>query len=150
MKALNSLIVFVIAAILLITLSGCFKTAYPDLPENATGFETGVFIDESDDYASYSTIAYNDRIYVPFGTVKTSVGGKDVENCIGYIVQDGEADTNRRIYTLKADPENNFLMDRSSGNVMMEQPLFWRALDTRGEDIAVPAFIEDLGYGYWQ
>jgi len=110
----------------------------------------GTYIDHSDDDASYATIEFEGRTYMPYGTVKKSVRGSDVDRCIGFFVQDGVDDTDRRVYTLAADPDHNFLMDRYSGKTIMEQPSFWRAVDTRGKDIPVPEYIDSLGYAFWE
>lgn len=138
------------AVLYIVLLTGCTYADYPDLPDSAIAFETGTFIDKSDDEAAYATIEYEGRTYMPYGTIAESVKGRDVERCIGYIVRDGKANTERRIYTLAADSEYNFLMERSSGTAFMDQPLFWRAVDTRGKDISIPIYIFDLGYNYWK
>ena len=41
-------------------------------------------------------------------------------------------------------------MEYYIGTTLMNQPVFWRATDTRGQEIFTPAFIENLGYGYWK
>ena len=32
----------------------------------------------------------------------------------------------------------------------MNQPYFFRAIDTAGKDMEIPAYIETLGYEFWQ
>lgn len=33
---------------------------------------------------------------------------------------------------------------------IMNQPDFWRAIDTRGMVIDTPDYIDSLGYSYWE
>ena len=146
MKKLSILILIFILAL---CISGCAKMKYPDLPQDALAFDMGEYIDEADDDAAYGTIEYNGRTYMPYGTIKRSLRTNDIDSCIGYIVQDGEADTDERIYTLTEDSEHNFLM-QYYGKGIMEQPTFWRATDTQGKDISIPDYIESLDYGYWR
>lgn len=57
--------------------------------------------------------------------------------------------TNRRIYTLSGDPEHNYLMDFNDSIKLMNQPTFYRAIDTNGKIIDTPIFIDSLGYEFW-
>ncbi|MBR6232915.1 MAG: hypothetical protein IKQ98_03750, partial [Erysipelotrichaceae bacterium] len=58
--------------------------------------------------------------------------------------------TNRRIYTLSGDSEQNFLMDFDDTIKLMNQPTFFRALDTKGVEIDIPSCIDSLGYEFWE
>lgn len=141
--------------VLIFCLAGC-GVKYPDLPESAIAFTAGSFTDEADDNAGYFTIEYNGRTYMPYGTIKGVMKSTDIDKCIGYIVQDENTasvvdpnDKDTRIYTLTADKENNFLMEYYIGTTLMNQPSFYRAVDTRGKVIFVPEFIDSLEYNYW-
>ncbi|MBR1592109.1 MAG: hypothetical protein IJ666_03760 [Ruminococcus sp.] len=128
----------------------CGKVQYPDLPENAIVFEMGEYTDKNDDDAMYATIEYNGRIYMPYGTAGGNISEKDIDICIGYIVQEDENDTDIRVYTLKGDSENNYLMDYYIGSDLMNQPSFLRAVDTKGKDILTPEYIDSLDYNFWK
>ena len=133
----------IISLVLLLTVCGL---KYPELESDAISFIPSSFIDENDDDAAYRTIEYKDRIYMPYGTIKKTVRSSDIDKCIGYI----EEDKDTRIYTLKADENNNFLMEYYIGTTLMNQPVFYRAVDTNGVDIDVPKYILSLDYNYWR
>ena len=132
------------------------KQPLPDLPSDAIAFEMGTFIDSEHDDDSFGTIEYNGRTYIAYGTISNAYNQGCVESCIGYIVQDENSSSvvdldnrNWRIYTLTEDPDHNFLMDFDDSTTLMNQPGFFRAMDTNGEDIEIPDCIESLGYEYW-
>lgn len=141
----------------ILSLCSCGPISYPDLPENAIAFEMGTFEDKENDDALFGTIEYNDRTYIPYGTISNSFGQKDIDECIGYIIQD-ENSTNAvdldykdlKVYTITGDSDNNFLMDYDNSIDLMNQPFFWRAIDTKGNDIEIPECIDDLGYEFWK
>ena len=146
----------VILIIILISLSGC-KNKFPELDQKSIAFQTSSYIDKNDDDASYLTIEYNGRVYLPYGTLKSKINDKDIRDCIGYIVQDetnssmpDKDNKDTRIYTLTSDPNNNFLMEYYIGTTLMNTPVFLRAVDTQNKEINIPNFIDDLGYGYWK
>ena len=146
---LKALTITLIAFILILTLlTGCSRIDY-SLPEDPIEFHTGTFVDPNDPDDAYQSIEYNGRTYIPYGTLKGHITGKDVGACLGYIVQDGVKDENARIYLLAEDPDANYLMDYYVGGIM-DQPMFYRALDTTGQPIHTPSFIDDLGYEYWK
>lgn len=145
MKKLLSLFII---AISLLGLVGCGQTIYPDLPDNAVAFEMGEYVDTDD--AAYGTIVYQGRTYMPYGTLGKTLREKDISCCIGYMIQDGKADTDERVYTLSDDTECNYLMEYyAAADNEMEQPYFWRAIDTRGKNITAPEYIDSLDYSYW-
>ena len=63
-------------------------------------------------------------------------------------MQDGEERMDDRVFPLSADPERNYLVVITV-NGFMDQPIFYRALDTAGKDIETPAFVQSLDYGIW-
>ena len=143
MKQLLSLL---LAALLLLGLAGCGSPVNYDLPAEPIEFRTAEFTNPDDPEDGYLAIEYKGRSYIPYGT--GSVGGKDVGPCLGYIVQEGEVRDGDRIFPLTADPAENYLAERSVGG-FMDQPIFYRATDTRGRDIDTPRFIQSLEYGFW-
>ena len=142
--------------VLVLSLTGC-GIKYPDLEKDAIGFQTVNYIDENYDSAGYLTIEYNGRTYMPYGTLKGSLKEKDIDKCIGYIIQNENSSSiidkdnkDTRIYTLIDDKENNFLMEYYIGTDLMNQPSFYRAIDTKNKDINIPKFIDSLDYNYWK
>lgn len=143
------LITVIVVTALIFT--GCGSLNYPDLPTNPIEFRTSVFENPQNDNeeATFSSVEYNGRTYILFGTVSGRLKKTDIQSCLGYIVQGGEKMEDIRIYSLSSDPDNNYLMECIVEGEM-EQPCFLRAVDTAGEDIETPAFIDDMGYGFWQ
>lgn len=137
------------ALAIVLLLTGCLSDVDYSLPDNPIAFETYEFTNPDNQDDGYMAFEYNGRVYIPYGTLTGRIDGDDVAQCLGYKVQDDEADKNARIYTLSADSENNYLMDYYV-NSIMEQPDFWRAIDTVGENISTPKFIESLEYEYWR
>ena len=138
-----------VGVLLIVSMTGCGKSIYPDLPADPIEFDMGEYTNEDDPEDAYRTIEYEGRTYLPYGTLGKTIHKKDVGRCLGYLVQDGKELKECRVYTLADDTEQNFLMDYNTDGVM-EQPSFWRAIDTKGKDVVVPAYTDSLGYEYWK
>ena len=138
---------FCIAVALLLT--GCGRRIDYELPVNPIEFHTGTFVNPADPDDTCQSIEYNGRTYIGYGTLKGSIDGNDVGQCLGYIVQDGVVMKDVRVFLLKADIDANYLVQLVSGG-FMDQPVFFRALDTRGKTIDTPPYIERLEYPYWE
>ena len=138
-----------IAAALLPILTGCGKRIDYELPVKPIEFHTATFVNPSDPDDSYQSVEYNGRIYIGYGTLKGSIDGDDVGQCLGYIVQDGVIMKDVRVFLLKADPDENYLVQLVSGG-FMDQLVFFRALDSKGKTIDTPPYIERLEYPYWE
>lgn len=41
-------------------------------------------------------------------------------------------------------------MDYYVESDLMNQPMFWRTIDTKGKEIVTPEFIDSLEYTYWK
>lgn len=136
-----------LAALLL--LSGCGPRIDYSLPENPTEFVTEDYVNPDDPEDGYRAIVYKGRTYIPYGTLMGALRGQDVGKCLGYLVQEGQEDENSRVFLLSDDPETNFLALLEVEGVM-SQPTFYRAVDTAGRAVAVPKFIDDLGYEFWK
>ena len=137
-------------------MSGCINKSLPEPPSDAVAFEMGTFVDKEHDDASFGTIEYNGRTYIMYGTTNNKYRQSYIESCIGYVIQDEHsssvADLNnkdRRIYTLSGDPDHNFLMDFDTSTKLMNQPSFFRAIDTNDKKIDIPKYIDPLGYEFW-
>ena len=138
-----------VAAATMLFLAGCGRRIDFELPEKPIEFHTGTFVNPADPDDTYQSIEYNGRTYVVFGTLKNSINGGDVGQCLGYIVQDGVIMKDLRIFLLNADPDANFLVRFAIGG-FMNQPDFFRALDTMGKTIDTPPYIESLDYSCWK
>ena len=154
MKKNMTFICFII--ICLFVMTGCMGKTLPDMPSDAIEFNMGTFHDTEHDDALFGSIEYNGRTYIPYGTSNNKYEKSDIESCIGYIIQNANSstvidpnNTNRRIYTLSVDPEHNYLMDFDDSIKLMNQPTFYRAIDTNGKKIDTPIFIDSLGYEFW-
>ena len=133
---------------LLAVLAGCGRQMVPALPENAAEFILGDYVNPMDTEDGYAAISYNGRIYAYYGTVSRSLRAADLGPCLGYTVQDGERQDDR-ICLLAADPQTNFLVELFP-EAVMQQPVFYRALDSAGKPIEIPAYIESLDYSIWE
>ena len=137
-----------------VTLAGCGafddSRKYGALPEPPVVFRQVEYTDPGHPEDGYMAVEYNGRLYVPYGTLRGVLSPKDVKECIGYIYREEYPDdTHTHLHTLADDPDGNFLMEYYV-NGMMEQPDFYRAIDTAGKEIATPKYIESLGYDIWK
>ena len=140
---------FTIAVSTLLMTSGCGSSIDYTLPDEPIPFVTGSFVDTADDNAGYMTITYQGRTYIPYGTQKSSITADDLGSCLGYIVQDGKTIDDSRIYLLADDPDADYLVYMSTEGIM-NPTIFFRAMDTKGQNISVPDFIEPPDDGYWK
>ena len=140
---------WVVAAFLPLILAGCGRGIDYDLPATPVEFHSGTFVNPADPDDACQAIEYNGRTYIWYGTIKNKIGGDDVGKYLGYIVQDGVVMKDSRIFLLNADPDANYLVRISTGGVM-EQPDFFRALDSKGKTISTPPYIESLNSSYWE
>ena len=138
-----------VSTLAIFMLCGCRSGINYELPDKPEKFSTQTFVSPTDKEDSYIVIEYNGRKYIPYGTLKDKLKGKDVGECLGYIVQDGTEDRNTRIYMLTYNENNDYLAEINTEG-FMEQPLFLRAEDTKGKNIDTPSYIEDLGYDFWR
>ena len=138
-----------IAAAMLPLLTGCSRRIDYDLPKSPIEFHTGTFINPADSEDSYQSIEYDGRTYIGYGTLKNSIDGNDVGKCLGYIVQDGVVMKDVRLLLLNNDPDANYLVQIFTDG-FMNQPIFFRAIDTKGKAIGTPQYIERLDYPYWK
>ena len=148
MKSRIRTAVFVAAAFQLI-LAACDRRIDFELPENPIEFHTGTFVNPADPDDACQSIEYDGRTYIWYGTLKHKIDGNDIGKCLGYIIQDGVVMKDLRIFLLNADPDANYLVRFSTGG-FMDQPDFFRALDSKGKTISTPPYIERLGSSYWE
>jgi hypothetical protein len=129
-----------LAALLL--LAGCYSDVY-ELPANAPELQQSSYVNENNDEDGYCTILYGGREYACYGTINNEFRHSDVRTCVGYT----DGDTNERICKLKAT--DDYLMSKYV-NGMMDQPIFFRAIDTIGKNIFTPPYIDSLDYDIWK
>ena len=139
----------IVAAAFQLFPAGCGRQIDFELPKDPVEFHTGTFVNPADPDDACLSIEYNGRTYIWYGTLKHKIDGDDVGKCLGYIVQDGVIMKDSRIFLLNADPDANYLVRFSIGG-MMDQPDFFRALDSKGKTIGTPPYIESLGHSYWE
>lgn len=82
---------------------------------------------------------------------------KNINKCIGYIIQNENSSSitdkdnkDIRVYTLIEDANENYLMIYDIKTKEMNQPDFYRAIDTKNKKINTPNYIESLEYNYWK
>ena len=134
---------------LLAVLAGCGGRLAPELPEQPTEFVLEDYVNPSDPEDGYVVFSYKGRSYAYYGTIKRSLRAEDLGPCLGYTVQEGEKLTDMPVCLLSADPEANYLVRIPVGG-FMDQPDFFRALDTAGKEIDTPDYIQSLDYDIWK
>ena len=144
-KTIPLLLILLLAA----ALAGCGGRLDPALPEDATAFECFDYVNPQDPEDGYLALEYQGRTYLPYGTLGTRLRSADLGSCLGYPVQEGQAQTDVRLCLLAADPQANFLAELFP-KAVMQQPVFYRALDSAGKPIEIPAYIESLDYSIWE
>lgn len=134
---------FLVSSLLLLPLTGCSRIDY-SLPEHPTRFVSGTFTNPDNPEDQYASIEYQGRTYIFYdGGLKGILRGSDVKRCLGYLVrEDHPEDQNDRVYLLTEDPDANYLMTFYV-NGEMENPLFYRATDTVGQNIKTPSCIDE-------
>ncbi len=134
-KALFSLLISLV-------LTGCGDSAFPEITDEAIAFKTEkYFFEGSSNDVNYYCFEYNGRKYVQYGTMRALPKKKDIDRCIGYIVQP-DGNNKVRIYTLTDDENCDFLIDHVIDSEELMTPLVWRAEDTKGQDIALPKHVD--------
>ncbi len=149
---MNKKIVLVLTGfILLFYFTGCgsnsLKIELPELPEEFFLYE---FINPDQSEDGYIAFDYNKRTYIPYGSLKNKLTKNDINSCLGYTVSDGNKNTNDLILTLTDCENNDYLMIYYSDDNSMQQPVFYRAIDTKNQNINTMDYISNLSYGYWK
>lgn len=150
-KAKRTLLTLLSLALALALSAGCGWSVVRDWPEpgeDALVFATYDFDNPDDPGDGYRALTYNGRVYIPYGNIKGRIPKSEAAACLGYINQDGVPMQDVRIYSLVSDPDADFLMEVIVVG-LMNPPTFYRAIDTRGCDIEQPAYIESMGYPFW-
>jgi hypothetical protein len=128
-----------------VILSGCGNSVNYDIPDDAIAISDeneNTYVNPNDSDDSYGYVEIDGVIYLPYGTQGKTITGKEVGSCIAY----SGTDSNNRFY--KVNGNNDFIASYYVGGEM-EQFDFWRSVDTIGEEIDIPDFIDDMGYEIW-
>jgi hypothetical protein len=128
-----------------VLVGGCGNSVNLDIPEDAIGISDrngNTYVNPNDREDSYSYVEIDGVIYIPYGTQGKTITNKEVGSCIAY----SEADSNDRFYEVVGNDDfiASYYVDGE-----MEQFDFWRSVDTIGQEIEVPDFMDDLGYEIW-
>jgi len=51
-------------------------------------------------------------------------------------------------WQLRSVHNDDYIVSRDNG--WMSQPMFYRAVDTKGKDVYTPDYIDSLDYEYWK
>lgn len=127
--------------IISLILVGCGDSAFPELNDDGVALNTEEYIfDDNCNDVIFHEFEYNGRKYLEYGSIKGILKKKNIDKCVGYIVQ-GDNSKNVRVYTLAEDAENNFLIDYVVDSNELITPFVWRAEDTKEKDIDIPQYI---------
>ena len=101
-------------------------------------FQTGTLQADT----GYRTIVWDDRVYVPYGTLAAKHYTTSLGDCLGHV----SGDEDDLIYALKGESPEQYLVEylRTS---LMDVPLVYRALDTKGQeapDTVLPLQYDDI------
>ncbi len=92
--------------------------------------------------SGYVVLVIGGRSYIGFGRAVRKLDGSMIGPCIAY----NKDDMNQRYFSVAGSED---IICSYYVNGIMEQKIFWRALDTIGQDIEVPRFIEPEQEGVW-
>lgn len=140
-KILPALLLLLMAGLL----AGCTIGINDDLPEQPVEFVMGNYVNPNDKEDSYGSVEYKGRIYVPCGTLRGTLRGKDVGACLGYLVRESDGKDEKvediRFFLLTGDSAEDLLVCLDKRR-FMDQPVFFRAVDTAGKKIDYPKYIK--------
>ena len=126
---------------------GCGRD-YLKLPEEPTVFYPYTYDTSADGSQNYEALAYNNRPYVVYGTLKNSMKLNEVvESVLGYRYNENVPD-DRGELVIKLNGTDDYLMIYFV-DAFMQPPVFYRAMDTAGQDIYTPDYIESYGDELW-
>ena len=139
-------ILWLIGTVILLFLSGCGQSI--KLPENPIKFVTYDFYNPENPEDGYRAFDYNGRTYILFSSVKKSMKKSDIDECLGYIVQDGIQ--GELVISLSAFENDDVLMTYYP-NGFMEPYLIYRAIDTKGQVLSFPDYMDSESmYKFWK
>lgn len=135
----------VLTLFLTVLLTGCNIITTIKLPENPVVFKKGTIEGDSQN-ASYMTILWEDRVYVPYAVFSDYYGDK-VERCLGYLENEISGSNTDYVCKLVGQSEYEFLMLKDF-MVSTDFPLIFRELSVKGEPEIKG--VEPLGYLFWE
>ena len=140
----NKLIVCLL--IICTLLSGCGKQINWEITDKSIKIRNSnenEYVNPNNKEDGYCYVEINGILYLPYGVQNKTITGDMIGECIAY----EEDDENQRYY--KVIGTDNFIAGYYV-NGIMEQVSFLRRIDTIGNDIDIPDFIDDLGYEIWK
>ena len=141
------------AAAVALLLTACGSSAASEfdftMPDSPTEFVTTIVTDSEDSATQYPAIEFDGKTYVAYGTLDGDIQKSDVGSRLGYLVQDGQKLEEIGIFTLAADPDQNYLLSMDEKGIM-ENKTFFRNSETVGKDVLTPSFIKSSDYNYWK
>lgn len=139
---------WLIICISLLALAGCGNIfEAKKLPIDPEVFQEKEYTNPDNPDDSYVCISYNGRLYVPYGTLGSRIDEDEPNECIGYVKrEDAPDDTTIHVFTFSST--DDLLFEYAVG-AEMETPMVLRAIDTQGEDIEIPGYVDSLGYEIW-
>ena len=142
------IIALVFVFVIIFSVASCQKKGgiYPDLPWDAITFE---YDEYTESVATYSTIQWGERLYIPYGYLKDALKEGDLTDCLGYTSYNGEANKDSRVFTINGDKDHNYLIICNVENSAYN-PVIYRAMDSRHQEVAQPEIVSDPFYSYWK
>lgn len=140
-KTMKRLFLPIAAAVLL---AGCGDDKVYDLPGNAVEFEQTACPAENAEgqISEYETIVFGGKNYYLYGVNNGRFSDSDVARCVGFTDREQE----RRVCTLAGT--DDYIMKIYIGS-FRDEPVFYRAGDTVGEEIYTPDYIRCTVYELW-
>ena len=125
--------------------AGCGRD-YLKLPDDPIEFVPYSFL--SEDTQGLDVIVLDERPFVVYGTLKDSLKLDEVvDKVLGYRYSENAPD-DRSEFVIKLNGTDDYLMVYYA-DAFMQPPVFYRALDTEGQDIYTPDYIESYGDSIW-
>lgn len=124
---------------------GCGRD-YLKMPDEPIEFVPYSFL--SEDTQGLDAMMLNERPFVVYGTLKDSLKLDEVvEKVLGYRYNENVPD-DRDDLVIKLVGTDDYLMVYYKDS-FMQPPVFYRAMDTEGQDIFTPDYIESYGDSIW-
>ena len=141
----NILMIFLLTMTLLVT--GCTKDITDELSDDGIAFYQMEFINPDNEDDGYMALQYMNRFYVPYGGVNKILPDSKLKENLGYVFREGYPD-DKSIQVFSLVETNNFIVVKDKIRFMNE-PMFYRSLDSKDEDIVIPEYINSLDYEIW-
>ncbi len=152
-KQINKLIIILLVLMNILLLSGCTNTLGVELPDDPIEFVTYDFDNPDNPDDEYMAFDYDGRTYILYGTLNGVIHKSALGGCLGYLTMDNgmEDDKGDLVVTLKSVNNYDILMNYYiNDGTGMNDPVFFRAIDTQDKDIEIPNYISPSTYEFWE